>query len=293
MAAYRPDPVFFPRAVQSVLKQTIHDLELVIVEDPSPRSAGDLLADFHDPRIRHLVNSVRTSLVAQRNRCIAEARSDLVAILDADDVAQPDRLERQWVFLTAHPDIDVVGSQLAIIDHDDRHLGYRTYPLDHDSIMRVIRKHSPFAQNTVLFNKQAVLQAGGYGYSYNNTAEDYDLWSRLALQGTRFANLPYPLVQYRIHSGQMKATHLKDTIRGVLEVKRRYWRQRMTLTERAQMLGEACLLRLPAGLVLNWLIRYRWLRHNGDWMTSSSEEATTCERAAEALDMQASTLTTY
>ena len=90
MAVYRPHPVYFPEAVRSVLTQTVSNLELVIVEDPSPASGVDMLKGIDDPRVRHHVNSTRTCLVDQRNLCVAKARSDFVAILDADDVAEPD-----------------------------------------------------------------------------------------------------------------------------------------------------------------------------------------------------------
>lgn len=259
MAVYKPHPIYFPEAVRSVLAQTISDLELVIVEDPSPACGVEMLKGIADARVRHFVNPIRTHLVAQRNRCLAEARSDLVATLDADDISEPDRLERQLNYLGQHPDVAAVGSQLRVIVADGRTLGYRAYPLDDLGIRQAVRRFSPMAQNTVLFRKPVIQEAGGYQFSYNNTAEDYDLWSRLACRGRRMANLPYPLVRYRIHPGQMKNVFLRDTIRGVVAVKRRYWAARMTTSERAQLWAESVLPYLPSRLVLAALIRWRWL----------------------------------
>lgn len=259
IAVYRPHPVYFPAAVRSLLAQTTEDIEVVIVEDPSPVRGDAMLRGIEDPRLRHLVNDTRTSLVSQRNRCLAEARGEFVATLDADDVAEPDRIERQFAFLKANPGVDVVGSQLRVVDPNGQVLGLRAYPTDHASIARAVRRYSPLPHNAVLFRKRAVLDAGGYQYSYNNTVEDYDLWSRLVLRGYRLANLPDALVRYRIHPGQLKATQLRDTIRGVLAVKRKYWVGEMSVGERVQLLAEAALPYLPARLVFAMLIRWRWL----------------------------------
>src|SRR5947207_11341680 len=106
MPVLNPHPVYFREAVQSILAQERADLELVIVEDPGERSAAELLPA--DPRIRHVRNPERTSLVDQRNRALAEARADFVAMLDADDIAEPARLATQLAFLRDHPEVGVV-----------------------------------------------------------------------------------------------------------------------------------------------------------------------------------------
>src|SRR5262245_50265044 len=87
MSVYNPQPEYFPLAVHSVMQQTLGDLELIIVEDPGPRSGRPMLAGMVDRRIRHIVNPARTSAAAQRNRALAAARGQFVAVLDADDIA--------------------------------------------------------------------------------------------------------------------------------------------------------------------------------------------------------------
>ena len=99
MPVLNPHPKFFFEAVASVLDQTLGDLELVIVEDPSERDAAPILEKFRDRRIRHIRNPRRTSLIEQRNRSIREARAPLVAQLDADDICYPNRLQAQYDFL--------------------------------------------------------------------------------------------------------------------------------------------------------------------------------------------------
>ena len=139
-----PHPVFFPQAVQSLLAQTFTDFELIIVEDPSPSSALDLLGHDPDSRIRHFRNQRATGLVDQLNRGLAQARADLVARMDADDVCEPVRLQQQVDFLGRHPEVGVLGSQLRLMDDEGRLGGYRHYPLEHQAIVPLCRATTPW-----------------------------------------------------------------------------------------------------------------------------------------------------
>jgi glycosyltransferase involved in cell wall biosynthesis len=109
MPVFDPDPKYFAEAIESVLSQSMHDWELLIVEDPSRRKVADTLRNFSDPRIRHFANAVRTSLVFQRNRTLGLARGQYVAMLDADDVAEPNRFEEQCHVLDTDTRTGVVG----------------------------------------------------------------------------------------------------------------------------------------------------------------------------------------
>lgn len=257
MAVLAPDPRHFPAAVRSVLEQTLEDLELVIVEDPSDRSAADQLGDIDDPRLRLIRNPGRTSLVEQRNRAVREGRADLVAVMDADDIAHPDWLSTQVATLEQHPDVDIVGTPLRVVDDDGAFVGYRDYPRDHDAIVGAMPRYNPVAQPGVVFRRQAFEAVGGYEARLAN--EDYDLWSRLARGGHRFRTQDRALVDYRVHPGGMKARKLRDTIRGTLEVKRRYWSDRLGVTGRLYMLAERVLLLLPPSLVLRV---FTWIRYS-------------------------------
>jgi glycosyltransferase involved in cell wall biosynthesis len=250
MPVLDPHPVYFPAAVRSVLDQTLDDIELVIVEDPSARSAAEMLQPFKDPRIRHYLNPQRTCLVDQRNATLGHARADLIACLDADDVCEPDRLQKQVDYLRQHPDVCVVGSQLTIIDENSQPRGHRNYPMQHEEIIAALPRFNPIAQPAVMFRSGDVQQVGGYEYKQYVGLEDYDLWSRLAKRGFRFANHPQRLLRYRIHPGGLKASKLRGMIRGTLTVKRMHWSGQMGLRGRLRMLLERMLLWMPPGLVL-------------------------------------------
>lgn len=258
MAVLAPDPRHFPTAVRSVLEQTHTGLELVIVEDPSERSAADQLAGIDDPRLRLIRNAERTSLVEQRNRSVRECRADLVAILDADDIAHPDWLSAQVATLRDHPEVDVVGTPLRVVDGEGSFVGYRDYPREHEEIVAAMPRYNPVAQPGVAFRRAAFEDVGGYQAQLAN--EDYDLWSRMARSGHRFRNQDRALVDYRVHPGSMKARKLRETIRGTLDVKRRHWRDRMGLRDRLWFLVEMLLLLLPPRLVYTVFVRLRYSR---------------------------------
>jgi glycosyltransferase involved in cell wall biosynthesis len=247
MPVYDPHPIHFRQAVDSILRQTLTDLELLIVEDPSLRPAATLLADLHDPRVRHLLRPAKGTLVDSLNWGLAEARAPWVARADADDVCEPDRLEKQLAFLREHPDVDILGSQLAIIDAEGNPSGYRTYPLQHEAIVHGMMRYSTLAHPSVCFKKERVLAAGGYRRFFN---EDYELWSRLVGQQARFANHPDALVRYRLVPDGVRAAKVRDALRGTLEVKRLYWRDHMDLGSKLRMWTERVLVWVPQSLVL-------------------------------------------
>lgn len=258
MAVLAPDPRYFPAAVRSILDQTIEDLELVIVEDPSERSAAEQLRGIDDPRVRLIENPIRTSLVDQRNRAVSEGRAHLVAILDADDVARPEWLAAQVRMFEDRPEVDVVGTALRVVDDAGDVVGYRDYPTDHEDIVRAFPRYNPVAQPGVVFRRDAFDATGGYQARIAN--EDYDLWSRMALAGRVFANHDRRLVDYRVHPSGMKARKLRETIRGTLDVKWRLWRSHLGAIGWLWFAMEAALLLLPTDLVYRAFVRLRYRR---------------------------------
>ncbi len=245
-----PHPSYFVQAVRSILDQTLRELELIIIEEPSSASAAPLLAAISDPRIRHYAHPQRTSLVEQRNRGIEHARAELIAVLDSDDVAEPDRLQKQLAYMRAHPEVGALGTQLRLIDPDGATHGYRHYPVQPDEVTAALALINPIGQPAVMYRKSLVQQLGGYRYGRFPATEDYELWCRMAAHGAKLANLDEALVRYRIHPGGMKTTKLHGILRGTIEIKEQYFAGRMNAHARLRLLGEKLLLRLPPPLVL-------------------------------------------
>lgn len=245
--------MLFREALSSVLAQTLTNIEILIVEAPSHRMGKGVVDSFSDSRLRYILQPIPTCLADQLNRGLNEARAEIVARLDADDICEPTRLAEQLEYMQEHPDVGVLGSHITIIDTVGNRCGYRAYPESHEAIMAAMASFNPVAHPAVMFHRNIALEAGGYqGGKY---IEDYDLWCRLAQRGVRFANLPKPLLRYRVHPGGMKSARLRNMIRATLQVKDKYWKGRMSFRARLRYWGERLLLCLPPRLVLKLFLR--------------------------------------
>ncbi|MCR4411019.1 MAG: glycosyltransferase [Thermoguttaceae bacterium] len=251
ICVWRPHPGYFRQAVESILAQTMPDFELVIVEDPSETSGREAIGPaLGDPRIRYHCNEERTGLIAQRNRAIELSRAEWIAVLDADDVAKPDRLARQYERISRDPAVSVVGSWLEIIGAEGNVIGIRRYPADHNRIARAMRRYNAIAQPAVLFRRAAAMKVGCYqGKPYT---EDYDLWCRMLRAGCSFANVAETLVSYRIHDAASKSAHLRDVLAQTIEIKRRHFADGLEVGDRLRLAAERLLMMLPPRVVY-WL----------------------------------------
>jgi len=215
---------FLRESLDSVLAQTYPAFELIVVDDASTDGSAEILAQYaaRDARVRVFRQPENLGIVAARNRAFAEARpeSTYFAILDSDDVALPDRLERQVDFLEAHPDYALVGGHTLIIDADSAVIGIRRYPTDYASICRTITRHNPFAQPAVMLRRSALDSATPYNPAYPR-CQDYELWLRLAAQHP-VANLDVPLIRYRVSPTQGKRTALRRTLWLSLRLQRKW-----------------------------------------------------------------------
>ena len=242
------------QAIDSVLAQTFTDFELLVVVDDS-ESLHDFLAGYDDARIRQLHLVDMPGLPAALNRGIAEAKGDLIARLDADDIAEPERLAQQVAMFDADVQLDVAGSQITIVDADGVVFAGRRYPTAHDAIVRAMQHYDALAHPSVMFRRARIAGAGGYP---PRPMEDYDLWCALVVAGMRFANHPSALVRYRYTAGVTRS-NVRRSLRATIDIKRRHFGARLTLSARARLLLESLLLWLPAGLV-NRLFRMTQFR---------------------------------
>jgi glycosyltransferase involved in cell wall biosynthesis len=183
------------QAVDSILGQTAGDLELIVIDDGSTDGTHDLLATVHDERAR-VVPQERRGLTRSLNRALSLATAPLVARLDADDLALPERLERQRAFLAARPDVGLLGTGALETDAAGREIG-RIVPPERDAeLRRILIRRNPFVHSSVMMRRALVQGVGGYDERLL-VAQDYDLWMRLS-RITRLANLPEVLVVRRV-----------------------------------------------------------------------------------------------
>lgn len=198
MSIYHADrPTDFLLAVESVMDQTAPPQELVIAVDGpiGPELEAALAVAERRSIVRVVRLSVNQGPGAARHAAVMEARHEIVAVMDADDISLPDRFERQLRHLESSG-ADVVGGFIEEFDKAPGDLrSIREVSLSHEDIMRFGRWRSPMNHVTIMFRRAAYIRAGGY-HAWRGV-EDYDLYHRMFMTGARFANLPEVLVHVR------------------------------------------------------------------------------------------------
>jgi glycosyltransferase involved in cell wall biosynthesis len=216
---------FVAQTTESVLAQTLRDFELIAIDDGSTDRSREILEGFarRDPRVR-VVSRPNKGLVATLNEGLALARAPLVARIDADDLCDPRRFEKQVRALSDDPRLVAVGSCSAAIDEDGNALGNYPTPLSHEEIEKEhLRGHSSIHHPSVMFRTEVVRQLGGYRELV--PCEDFDLWLRLGEVG-RLANLPDNLITKRLFPGSIVATTLDKRRRVLEQIMREAWGRR-------------------------------------------------------------------
>lgn len=246
---------YFDETIRSVLSQSFGDFEYLMINDGPRENADAILARYGDPRIRIITPATPLGLSGSRDAGLREARGELIAFIDSDDFCEPDRLARQVAFLDEHPGHILVGGALRYIDEQSRTIGSRTYVQTDAEIKRSIVVANCIAQPAVMARRAKLIEAGGYTHDFP-TAEDYDLWLRLAPLG-KFHNLPETLVAYRIHAAAGKNLYLRPALRDSTRLKiRAVRRYGFPLTPRVALsiVAHALLLLLPDRVIF-WLFR--------------------------------------
>jgi len=205
-------------ALGSVQAQSFTDWELLAIDDGSSDGSRAILEAFAaaDPRII-VTSRPNRGLAATLQEGIERARGELVALMNADDVAHPDRLARQAPFMKAHPHVAALGTQTRLLVDGVATAVESRLPLDPGGCRRLLETAPPLAHPTVMLRRSAVLAVGGY--RTRAVVEDWDLWFRLA-ERHDLANLPEVLLDYRLHDGQFSQTRDERVAVAGLVVKR-------------------------------------------------------------------------
>jgi glycosyltransferase involved in cell wall biosynthesis len=206
----------------SVQKQSRPPAEVVLVQDgpvPEPLAAAidDLVTSSPVP-VQHLELPANVGLGPALDAGLAACAHDIVARMDADDVSFPERFARQLPLIEAGADI-VGAGLLEFGTSTDDVVGRRTPPVGADEIRRVIRFRDPFNHPTVVYRRNKVVAAGGYAEL--DLLEDYLLFTRMVSGGAVPANLPEPLVYYRVGEGAYARRGGRRLLRSELELQRR------------------------------------------------------------------------
>jgi glycosyltransferase involved in cell wall biosynthesis len=209
-------------AIESVLGQSYGDLELLVLDDGSTDGSREIIERYaaDDARIRVTCGAHR-GVAATLNEGLRQARGELVARMDADDVAMPERLARQVEWLRADPACVVLGTSFVAIDQDGREGRTHHCFVNDVTIRHALPLHPCIPHPTAMFRRSVVVAAGGYRGDYAAT-EDYDLWRRLAHVG-RLHNLPETLLRYRETATQTSTTRASTQATTAERIRNEVW----------------------------------------------------------------------
>ena len=203
MSNYNTPEEYLRPAIESILNQTYGNFEFIITDDCSTDNSLSIIESYTDKRIKILRNEENLGITKSLNKCLGVAKGEFVARMDSDDIALPERLEKQVEFLKSHPDHIVCGTGVELIgDWQKAHSNNRicrTVP-DKESfrIHLLFGNYPNIVHPTAMFNRNLLIK---HNIRYNEKyrlAQDYRMW--VSCSGVaECANIPETLLNYRIH----------------------------------------------------------------------------------------------
>lgn len=199
-------PEYLKRAIESIyFNQTLKPSEIVLVED------GPLTTELYDVikelkiKLENILKIIKleknSGLGVALNKGILECENELVARMDTDDIAYPDRFEKQIKYMISNPNIDILGSYMTeFVDFIENIICIKDAPTK--DIKNYMKYRDPVNHPTVIFKKSKVIEAGNYQEILLN--EDSYLWRRMLVKGAKFYNLSEPLIYFRVTNDTYK-----------------------------------------------------------------------------------------
>ena len=226
LSVYRKEkPEYLRQSLDSILAQTALPAEIVMVEDgPLTPELYAVLEEYKkDPRWKAVPLPENMGLGKALNAGLQACSYELVARMDTDDIARPDRFEKQLAAFEADPGLAICGSQaLEFQGTPDQVVSHKEVPLEDGDIRKYARRRNPFNHPTVMYKKSAVIKAGSYQHAM--WFEDYYLWARMLAKGFRGQNLPEDLLWFRAGEDMFGRRGGWKYVKSAVSVKYKLWR---------------------------------------------------------------------
>lgn len=228
MSLYNKEkPEYLRLAVDSVLSQTVIPDEIVIVKDgPLTDELEDVLQKYTNahPTIFNIVSSEKNlGLGLALNLGLQNCKNELVARMDTDDIAKPDRCEKQLKMYKSMPNLSLLGSSVDEFYSDPALvISRRVVPTEHKAIYEYAKKRSAFNHPTVMFKKSKVLEVGGYGDLRRN--QDVDLFGRMLFSGGIAGNIEESLLWFRSNDDLAKRRKSWENTKSYIDTIKKFWK---------------------------------------------------------------------
>ncbi len=214
---------YLGEAVNSILRQTFTDFELIILNDGSTDQTEDIILSFSDDRIRYIKNEHNSGLIFTLNKGIDMARAEWLARMDGDDISDPERIEKQWLYINDHPGTKVLATRVRLIDEQGTPKGRwkeDELMISPSAIRAFLPKNNCIAHPSIMINTGLIRQ-----YRYDKSqlhTEDYDLWLRLAADKIQIHKIGEPLLYHRIHTSSVTRNDQENVFLKLARTKFRF-----------------------------------------------------------------------
>lgn len=216
---------YLQQAIDSVLGQSLADFEFVIVDDGSDDGTPEILAAAagRDSRVR-VITQPRLGRARALNVAWERSTGAFIANLDADDLAEPERLARQYAYLQQHPQVGLLGTGVKVLRGNAAGALIKHLPLTDPELRRAFMRGNPFVHSSAVMPRSVLEELGGYNESFA-VLIDYELWVRIAGK-YEVANLPDALVVKRVHQGAYFQNRVSSWTKAMAGIRIRWsaWR---------------------------------------------------------------------
>lgn len=220
-------PEYLWLAIDSILNQTVAPDEIVVVKDgPLTDELNAVLQKYTTthPKLFNIVSSEKNlGLGLALNLGLQHCKNELVARMDTDDIAKPDRCEKQLRIYDAKPELSLLGSSVDEFFSDPSQIiSRRVVPIEHKAIYEYAKRRSAFNHPTIMYKKSKVIEAGGYGNLRRN--QDVDLFGRMLFSGCIAGNTEESLLWFRSNDELAKRRKSWENTKSYIGTIKKFWK---------------------------------------------------------------------
>lgn len=203
---------FLVEAIESILNQTYKNFEFIIVDDASTDNSWKILKKFakKDKKIKLFQLEKNLGVSTTVKYAISRTKGKYLARMDADDIALPNRLEKQLNYLLTHKNTVAIGGQCQLIDKNGKKIGKKIFPTSYEKIYEYIFKFIPLQQPTLMIARERLPKDFEFYQDGLNIAEEVELLFKLFRYG-KVENIKDYVLQYRLHDHNSSLINLKST----------------------------------------------------------------------------------
>ncbi|MBE7054635.1 MAG: glycosyltransferase [Ruminococcaceae bacterium] len=222
MSVYNGE-TYLREAIESVIGQTFRNWELIIINDCSTDSTGEILAEFasRDERIKVHPNEVNLRLPTSLNKAISLSNGKYIARMDADDICLSNRFEKQYKFMEENPDVALSSCRFLTVKNGVYASGGVGGRCDFNALRAMLLVTNPILHPGVIA-KADVMKKFNYDTTLTCT-EDLELWTRMVMENQKIEIQRECLLIYRLHDKQITSTTLERQHTEVLKIQKKYY----------------------------------------------------------------------